>query len=64
MPYDAVRDFLPVVLTNTAPNVLVVNPALPVKSVKALNALTKARPGEMNYPRKSCFNAKILFNTP
>ena len=47
--YDPVRDFLPVVLTNTAPNVLVVNPVLPVKSVKDLIALAKARPGEINF---------------
>jgi tripartite-type tricarboxylate transporter receptor subunit TctC len=48
-PYDVVRDFLPIVLTNRAPNILVVNPSLPVKSAKDLIALAKARPGELNY---------------
>ena len=47
--YDPVRDFLPVVLTSSAPNVLVVNPVLPVKSVRELIALAKSRPGELNY---------------
>ena len=47
--YDPVRDFLPVALTSTAPNVLVINPVLPVKTVKDLIALAKARPGELNF---------------
>jgi tripartite-type tricarboxylate transporter receptor subunit TctC len=47
--YDAIRDFLPVVLTNRSPNILVVNPSLPVRSIKELIALAKARPGELNY---------------
>jgi tripartite-type tricarboxylate transporter receptor subunit TctC len=47
--YDPVRDFLPVILTNTAPNVLVVNPVLPVKSVKELIALARAKPEQLNY---------------
>lgn len=49
VPYDPVKDFLPISLTNRAPNVLVVHPSLPVKSVKELIALAKARPGELNY---------------
>ena len=49
LPYDPVRDFLPVTMTNSQPNVLVVHPSLPVKSVKELIALAKARPGELNY---------------
>jgi len=48
MPYDAVRDFAPISLVTSQPNVLVVNPSLPVKSVKELIALAKARPGELN----------------
>src|SRR4029077_16423430 len=47
--YDPVRDFLPISLLVTQPNVVVVHPSLPVKSVKELIALTKARPGELNY---------------
>ena len=49
VPYDPARDFLPVTLVDRSPTVLVVNPALPVKSVKQLIALAKARPGELNY---------------
>ncbi len=49
MPYDPVRDFIPISLLTRAPNVLVVHPALPVRSVKELIALAKARPGELNY---------------
>ncbi len=49
VPYDPVRDFAPVTLATTAPNMLVVHPSLPVKSVKELIALAKARPGTMNY---------------
>jgi tripartite-type tricarboxylate transporter receptor subunit TctC len=48
-PYDAVRDFVPIVLTNRSPNILVVNPALPVKSVRELIALAKAHPNQLNY---------------
>lgn len=47
--YDAVRDLAPVTLVGGAPNVLVTHPALPVKSVKELIALAKARPGDLNY---------------
>jgi len=49
MPYDPVKDFSPISLTNRAPNILVVHPSLPVKSVKDLIALAKARPGELDY---------------
>ena len=49
MPYDSISDFSPVTLTNRAPNILVVHPALPVRSVKELIALAKARPGELHY---------------
>jgi tripartite-type tricarboxylate transporter receptor subunit TctC len=47
--YDPVRDFEPVGLIALAPNVLVVHPSLPVKSVKELIALARARPGQVNY---------------
>ena len=48
-PYDPIRDFAPVTLATTAPNMLVVHPTLPVKSVKDLITLAKARPGTLNY---------------
>ena len=47
--YDALKDFAPVSLTCLVPQVLVVNPALPVKSVKDLIALAKAKPGALSY---------------
>ena len=48
-PYDAVKDFSPIVAVAKAANVLVVNPALPIHSVAELVALAKAKPGELNY---------------
>jgi len=47
--YDPVRDFTPVTLVVTSPNILVVHPSLPVKSVRELVALVRARPGALNY---------------
>ncbi len=49
MPYDLMRDFAPVTLIDVSPNVLVVHVSLPVRSVKELIALAKARPGEINF---------------
>lgn len=49
VPYDTLRDFSPVILMATAPNVLVVHPSLPASNVKELIALAKARPGQLNY---------------
>jgi tripartite-type tricarboxylate transporter receptor subunit TctC len=49
VPYDVVQDLAPVVLAVSSPNILVVNPALPVKTVRQLIALAKARPGALNY---------------
>jgi tripartite-type tricarboxylate transporter receptor subunit TctC len=47
--YDPIADFAPVIQFGTAPNVLVVNPSLPVKSVKDLVAYIRANPGKVNY---------------
>lgn len=47
--YDPVKDFAPITLAVSQPNILVVHPSLPVKSVKELIALAKSRPGELNY---------------
>ena len=49
VPYDPGRDFAPITLAATAPNVLVVNPALPAKSLAELIALAKAKPGALSY---------------
>ena len=47
--YDLVRDFAPITQAVNYTNLLVVHPSLPVRSVKELIALAKARPGELNY---------------
>ena len=49
MPYDHVKDFTPVILVAGVPNVLVVNPDLPVKTVAELIAYGKANPGKLNF---------------
>lgn len=49
MPYDAVKDFAPITLVALVPNVLVVHPSLPVKSVRDLIDLAKREPGKLNY---------------
>ncbi len=51
--WDVFRDFAPVILTINTPNLLVVHPSLPVKSVQELVALAKARPGSLNYASTS-----------
>jgi len=49
LPYDPVRDFVPLVMVAAAPFVLIVNPELPVRSVKELIAYAKERPGKLSY---------------
>jgi tripartite-type tricarboxylate transporter receptor subunit TctC len=49
VPYDPIKDFEPVSLMALGPNVLVVHPSLPVKSVQELIALAKARPGKIGF---------------
>lgn len=49
LPYDPVRDFQPISLMAKVPNIMVIHPSLPVKSVKELVALAKAKPGSLVY---------------
>ena len=49
LPYDTFRDFVVVAPLTSGPGLLVVNNALPVKSVKDLIALARARPGQLNF---------------
>jgi tripartite-type tricarboxylate transporter receptor subunit TctC len=49
LAYDAVNDYSPVTQVTSAPNVIVVHPSLPVKTVKELIALAKAKPGKIDY---------------
>ncbi len=48
-PYDPVKDFAPLILLAAVPNILVVHPVLPARSLKELIALARARPGELTY---------------
>ena len=49
LPYDTAKDFQPVTLMISMPNILVVNAAVPVKNVAELIELMKARPGQVKY---------------
>jgi tripartite-type tricarboxylate transporter receptor subunit TctC len=49
LPYDPIKDFEPITLLATGPYILVVHPSLPVKSVKELIALARARPNQVTY---------------
>lgn len=49
LPYDPLRDLAPVTVVATQPHILVVNPAVPVKTVRDLVALAKSKPGEVTY---------------
>jgi tripartite-type tricarboxylate transporter receptor subunit TctC len=49
LPYDPINDFAPISLVVSTPYVLIVHPSLPVKSVRELVALAKAKPGQVNY---------------
>ena len=60
VPYDPVKDFAPISMTNRSPNVLVVHPSLPLKSVGDLIALAKSQPGALNYATTGSGNATHL----
>ncbi len=49
LPFDPVKDFTPLTCVATAPSVLVANPGVPVKDVRELIALAKAKPGKLNF---------------
>jgi tripartite-type tricarboxylate transporter receptor subunit TctC len=60
IPYDPVRDFSPITQLASTPNVLVVNPSLPVSSVADLVAYAKAHPGKLNFGSGSTGSAGHL----
>jgi tripartite-type tricarboxylate transporter receptor subunit TctC len=64
--YDPVKSFAPVIQVGYLPNILVVNPALPVKNVPELVAYAKANPGKLSYASSgngaSSHLAGVLFN--
>ena len=49
LPYDAIKDFAPILLTSIVPQILVVNPALPIRTLPELIAFAKANPGKLNF---------------
>jgi tripartite-type tricarboxylate transporter receptor subunit TctC len=49
LAYDPIRDFVPISLVSSAPNLLIVHPSLPVKTVKDLVAVAKAKPGTLSF---------------
>src|SRR5205085_6470264 len=49
LPYDPVKDFVPIIRVFVATNILVVHPDAPVQSLPELVALARARPGELTY---------------
>jgi tripartite-type tricarboxylate transporter receptor subunit TctC len=67
VPYDALKDFAPVALVAQVPNILVVNPSVPARSVRDLIELLRARPGYLNFGSGSTGStghlAGELFNT-
>jgi tripartite-type tricarboxylate transporter receptor subunit TctC len=60
LPYDTMKDFAPVVLIASTPNVLVVHPSLPVKSVNEFVALARTKPGEIAYASSGHGGAAFL----
>jgi tripartite-type tricarboxylate transporter receptor subunit TctC len=61
LPVHPARDFAPIMQVAAAPNVLVVHPSLPVKSVKGLIALARAQPGKVNFASGGTGGATHLF---
>ena len=49
LAYDPLNDYTPITQITSAPNILIVHPSLPVKTVRDLVALARSRPGEINY---------------
>jgi tripartite-type tricarboxylate transporter receptor subunit TctC len=60
LPYDTLRDFAPVTQLNSQPNIIVVHPSSPTKSVQDLIALAKAKPGQLTYASPGAGSAPHL----
>jgi len=67
LPYDPVKDFVPIVLIASAPSVLVVHTAVPARTIQEFAALAKAQPGKLNYASNgngsSAQLAAVMFET-
>jgi tripartite-type tricarboxylate transporter receptor subunit TctC len=53
LPFDPLRDFTPIAMLALVPNVLVIHPSIPARTVKEFIALARSRPGQMNYGTSS-----------
>ena len=66
LPYDPIKDFSPVTIISTSPQVVAVNPAVPAKNIKELADLIKANPEKYNYAAMGIgfgqLTAERLFN--
>ena len=49
VPYDPLRDFEPISMVTSSPSLVTVHPSVPVRSIKQLIALARAKPGQLNY---------------
>jgi tripartite-type tricarboxylate transporter receptor subunit TctC len=49
LPYDTLRDFIPISLVTDQPNILVAHPSIAAKSFKDFNALARSQPGKLTY---------------
>jgi tripartite-type tricarboxylate transporter receptor subunit TctC len=49
LPYDAIKDFYPITIVGSTPNVLAVHPSVPAKNLAELIALARAKPGSLNF---------------
>ena len=61
LPYDPLKDFAPVMQIGSAPNVLVVHPSLPAKTVRELIALARAQPDKIDFASSGNGSAQHLF---
>ena len=60
LPFDPVRDLAPISLLVIQPNILVVHPAIPAKTVREFIALAKSRPGVLNYGSSGVGNSQHM----
>jgi len=60
LPYDSAKDFVCISLVDLMPNVLLVHPSIPARSVSELIALAKSRPGQLNYASAGTGSANYL----
>jgi tripartite-type tricarboxylate transporter receptor subunit TctC len=60
LPFDPVKDFAPITLAVSTPNIVAVHPSVPAKSIEELIAFARARPGELNYSSSSTGSTQHL----